>query len=129
MRSASMFRSSSAWGFRSPAVWCAGSAVPLAIVSGIVSLLSSLSTQPAVDPCYLFHPALPLAVLEAEDILAWPVEVIGDIGYLLVQAIEGVAYDPPRLARSNWYSALHSGQVSVRLLVPSSLICRYRACR
>lgn len=29
-----------------------------------------------------------------------PVEVIGDIGYLLVQAIQGVAYDPPNSVRS-----------------------------
>jgi len=27
--------------------------------------------------------------------------VIGDIGYLLMQAFEGVAYDPPRSAKSN----------------------------
>jgi len=29
-----------------------------------------------------------------------PVKVVSDIGYLLVQAFEGVAYAPPRSAKS-----------------------------
>jgi hypothetical protein len=47
------------------------------------------------------HPALSLGVFERQDFLKWPMEVIGDVGYLLVQAFKGVAYDsPPRSARS-----------------------------
>jgi hypothetical protein len=39
----------------------------------------------------LFHPAAALGVLQVQDVGARPVEMIGDIGYLLVQAVERVA--------------------------------------
>ena len=82
-------------------------------------------TEPAVDLRDLFHPPLPLGMFERQDLVAWPVEVIGDVGYLLVQAVEGVAYDsPPRLARSTSNSALHSGHVTPTVVCPSSLIWR-----
>jgi hypothetical protein len=34
-------------------------------------------------------------VFKIENIIGRPVKMIGKIGYLLVQAIEGVAYDSP----------------------------------
>jgi hypothetical protein len=46
-----------------------------------------ISLQPAIDPGYLFHPALPLAMLKIHHGIPRPVEVIGNIGYLLMQAV------------------------------------------
>jgi hypothetical protein len=57
--------------------------------------------ETAVDAGNLLHPAPSLPVLEIQDVVQRPMKVIGDVGYLLVQVVEGVAYDsPPRLARS-----------------------------
>lgn len=68
---------------------------------GATPLLLSRLIKPAIDPGNLLHPALSLGVFERQDFLKWPMEVIGDVGYLLVQAFKGVAYDsPPRSARS-----------------------------
>ena len=39
-------------------------------------------------------------MFELENLVQRPMEVIGKIGYLLAQAIKGVAYDPPSSARS-----------------------------
>jgi hypothetical protein len=39
----------------------------------------------------LLHPLSPLGVLEREQLVVRPVEVIGEIGYLLVKLCEGVA--------------------------------------
>jgi hypothetical protein len=40
-------------------------------------------------------------MLQVEDFIRRPMEVVSDIGYLLVEMVERVAYDtPPRLARS-----------------------------
>jgi hypothetical protein len=53
----------------------------------------------------LCHPLLSFAVFEIQDFISRPMKVIGDVGYLLVQTLEGVAtYSPPRLAKStsNW---------------------------
>jgi hypothetical protein len=47
--------------------------------------------QPAIDSGDFFHPPAPLCVLQIQDIGARPVKVIGNVGYLLVQAIEGIA--------------------------------------
>ena len=47
--------------------------------------------KPAIDLRDLLDPALPFGMLKAEHLLRGPVEVVGDVGYLLVQMIEGVA--------------------------------------
>ena len=58
-------------------------------------------TELAVDAGYFIDPALSLRVLKIQDVIQRPVKVIGDVGYLLVQAVKGVAcYSPPRLAKS-----------------------------
>lgn len=80
--------------------------------------------EPAIDIGDFFHPALALHVLKVQDIVAWPVKVIRDVGYLLVQAVEGVANYPPSSARSTSNSVLHCGQATGMRLVPSSLIRR-----
>jgi hypothetical protein len=45
----------------------------------------------AVDLPDLLDPATALRVFELEQLIVWPVEVVGDVGYLLVQPREGVA--------------------------------------
>jgi len=47
--------------------------------------------QALIDQPDLLHPALPLDMVHPEDVFALPVEVIGEIGYLLMELIEGVA--------------------------------------
>ena len=39
-------------------------------------------------------------VLHLQDVLERPVEVVGDVSYLLVQLLEGVAYYPPGWPKS-----------------------------
>jgi hypothetical protein len=57
--------------------------------------------EATVDIGDLCHPLLSFAVFEIQDFTAWPMKVVGDVGYLLVQALEGVAaYSPPKLAKS-----------------------------
>gem|GEM_PF-6886446 len=53
------------------------------------------SAQPAVDLTDLFDPLVPLTMLESENVVERPVEVVGDVRYLLVQSVRGVAgYSP-----------------------------------
>src|SRR5688572_26152446 len=47
--------------------------------------------QPAVDLGHFLHPRLSLGVFHLFDLRQRPVEVIGQVGYLLLQAVEGVA--------------------------------------
>jgi hypothetical protein len=39
----------------------------------------------------LLHPAAALPVFEPHDLLVGPVEVVGDVGYLLEEPLRGVA--------------------------------------
>ena len=64
-----------------------------------------------------------LRVLHRQDLLAGPMKMIGDVGYLLAQAVERVASYPPSLAKSTSTSC-PSAQVTVMTVVPSSLIRR-----
>jgi hypothetical protein len=78
-----------------------------------------------VDRRYLIHKALPVAVLQIEDLLKGPMEVISDIGYLFEQAVDGVAYDPPGPEFSTSKTCSQAGQVTVSVLLsPSLLILR-----
>jgi hypothetical protein len=51
--------------------------------------------QAPVDLADLLHPPSPVGVLQVQDLVEWPVEMIGQVGYLLVELVERVAYDPP----------------------------------
>ena len=51
--------------------------------------------RPLIECGDLLHPAAAIGVLEIHDLLRRPVEVIGDVRYLLVQLNEGVAEDSP----------------------------------
>ena len=68
----------------------------------------------AVDGRDLCHPAPPIRVLQRHDLGVRPVKVIGDEGYLLVELLEGVAYDPPSAvaSSSNVVLALRTGHAS-----------------
>jgi hypothetical protein len=47
--------------------------------------------EPFVDSGYLLHPGLPAAMIHFEDGIRRPMKVIGDVGYLLIEPLEGVA--------------------------------------
>ena len=57
-------------------------------------------THFTVDIGNLLRPLTAVLVLHLEDFLKRPVEVVGDVSYLLLQLLEGVAYDPPGLPKS-----------------------------
>ncbi len=59
----------------------------LAAAAGFVDL--------AVDARDLTQPDVPLVVLHVQDVVERPMEVIRNVGYLLVQLIQGVARYPP----------------------------------
>lgn len=80
--------------------------------------------QPAIDADNFLHPPLALTMLHIHNVQARPVKMVGNIGYLLMQAVEGVAYDPPKSAKSSSMSALQSGHLTVITLEPCSLIWR-----
>jgi hypothetical protein len=80
--------------------------------------------EPPVDGCDFFDPAASLGMLHVEQEISRPVEVVGKIGYLLVESFEGVACNPPRLAMSTSISAEHSGQVNGTADVPRSFTWR-----
>jgi hypothetical protein len=70
-------------------------------ISTCIALSLAGLVEAAVDVGDLCDPLLSLTVLEVQDFTARPVKVVSDVGYLLVQTIEGVAaYSPPRLAKS-----------------------------
>jgi hypothetical protein len=50
-----------------------------------------LDPQAAIDGADLQHPPAPVGVLQVQDVARWPVKVVGDEGYLLVELVEGVA--------------------------------------
>ena len=56
-----------------------------------------------------------LAARQVEDVLERPVEVVGDVGYLLVELVERVAYDSPVVDTSASKLLLQDGQVTVSL--------------
>ena len=49
-----------------------------------------------IDLGNLSHPDLSLLVLHAEHFIERPMEVVTDVGYLLVEPVQGVAYDSPK---------------------------------
>ncbi len=72
----------------------------------------------------LGDPPLSLAVVEGHDLVVPPVKVVGKVSYLLVEAIRGVAYSPPRLAISTSNSPWQWGQVTASRVWPLSLMRR-----
>lgn len=48
-----------------------------------------------IDFRNLRSPSPPVSMLHMQQSLVRPMEVVGDVGYLLVKPVEGVAYDSP----------------------------------
>src|SRR5262245_56295333 len=48
-----------------------------------------------VDLRNLFYPPAPLWMLQIRNFLDSPMKVVGNKGYLPIQLVQGVAYDPP----------------------------------
>jgi hypothetical protein len=73
-----------------------------------------------VDGRNFLHKAMAIAMFQVEDFNQRPVKMEGDEGYLLEQAVERVAYDPPGPAVSTSNTFWQLGQVTVIWLLPSS---------
>src|SRR3982074_905472 len=74
---------------------------------------ASLLIEPLVDAADLGHPPLPLTMVQLHDLVTRPVKVIGEVRYLLVQPLRGVAHYSPRpVSTSN--SPAQWGQATCR---------------
>src|SRR5687768_16717332 len=81
------------------------------------------AAESSVDLCYLVHPPAPVPVLQVQHVLQRPVEVVRQVGYLLVETVEGVAYDSPEGGTESTSNLCpHSGQAAGMAVVPFSLI-------
>ena len=70
----------------------------------------------------LLDPPPALGVLQGEDFLAGPVEVIRDEGYLLVQRLEGVANYPPESSSPTSKACSQRGHFASIVDLPTRLI-------
>ena len=68
--------------------------------------------KPRVDCGNLCHPTAPLEMFQSHHFGMWPVEVICNEGYLLVERLKGVADYPPRAGSSMANACAHLGQVT-----------------
>ena len=86
----------------------------------------SLLGHPDVDPADLVDQSLPHRVLQVEDRVERPVEVVGDVRDLLPEAVGRVRQDPPGAspAMSTANSWLQEGQVTAASVWPSWLMRR-----
>src|SRR5687768_931921 len=73
------------------------------------AFLVVLLVQGFVDLRYLSDPPPPVSVLHLQQCIHRPVKVVGDVGYLLVKLIEGVAYDSPGISGSTSKACWHWG--------------------
>lgn len=65
------------------------------ICSSCSTVLTILLVEGFVDLCNLSSPPTPLPMFHVQQPLVGPVEMVGDVGYLLVKPVEGVAYNSP----------------------------------
>lgn len=70
----------------------------------------------------LFDPLPPFGVFKRQQLIVWPVKVIGDIGHLLMQLREGVAYDSPGCWGSTSKPSWQRGQETFKVWVPLPLM-------
>ena len=91
---------------------------------GINSLLPGLIDL-FIDFGDLLDPDLSLSMFHGQDIVYRPVEVVCDVRYLLVDALQGVAdYSPRSVPRSKSYACPHDGHFVLTDAEPSSLTRR-----
>jgi hypothetical protein len=81
-----------------------------------------LFIETRVDRGDSFHPLPSIGMLQGENFFERPVKVVSDVGYLLVEPIEGVAYDSPVCKTSTSNEWLQDGQVTATFIAPGSLI-------
>lgn len=74
-------------------------------------------------------PVLPLGVIEAQELMLGPMDVASEIGYLLVDAFQGVAYDPPASGASASKACPQRGQRTANQRVSGALMRLYMSCR
>ena len=86
------------------------------------NIIGLLAVLPLVDFRYFIHPSQSVAMLEIHDVFVLPMKVVGDKGYLLVQHLEGVAYNPPAAFNSTLKVCEHCGHIAGKLLGLSRLI-------
>ena len=80
------------------------------------------SVDALIDRGDFLDPSPPIGVLEIQDRLGRPVKVISHEGYLLVQRLEGVAYNPPAALNSISNECSHLGQSASTSGLPFRLI-------
>ena len=59
---------------------------------------------------YCLEPVLPFGVIQAQELLMGPMDVASEVGYLLVNPFQGVAYDPPASGTSASKACSQRGQ-------------------
>ena len=84
--------------------------------------LHTLPLCQTVNLVEFLNPAAAFSVLERHELFVGPVEVIGEIGYLLVELSEGVAYDFPRPSGSTSNPFSQCGQTTFSTDAPLPLI-------
>lgn len=82
-----------------------------------------------IHAIHLRNPSGTFLVGHRQDFVVIPAQPDGDKRYLLVQAVEGVAYDPPSGGTSSSNSWWQFGQTTRIRCGSTSLICRYRSCK
>ena len=90
------------------AVLCRGKEKAGATGARVFRAPSVAPGEPLVDLADLLHPLMPLGVFQFEDAVERPVEVVSDVGYLLVQTVRGVADYSPESASSEPSSGVSS---------------------
>lgn len=87
----------------------------------LIGYIIALAVLPFVDGRDLLDPPQPVGVLEIDDRLVRPMKVISHEGYLLVQRLQGVAYNPPAAFSSTLNACEHCGHTAGRSALPSRL--------
>ena len=82
------------------------------------------AVEAIIDAVHLLYPAETLVMRQSENLIVAPTQIYCDEGYLLVQAVEGVAHDSPNRGTSTSNSCPQLGQMVVSVCVSTSLICR-----
>src|SRR6185369_17918551 len=83
---------------------------------------SVLAGHGLVEPADLFRPLPAFWMRHRIDLLARPVEVIGDEGYLADDGVQGVAYDSPTGSSSMSNFSSQCGQTTACFVDPCSLM-------
>ena len=87
-----------------------------------LSLPYQSSLRSPVDLGDFVDPAPSIGVFEREQVFGRPVKVISDIGYLLIELREGVAYDSPGCSGSTSNPCWQCGQTTFSARVPLPLM-------